>query len=559
MKKIFKNKKFITIFTIIISLYFIPKIINYFIKNNWEIPPIIVPIETSDEETLSQLFNYEEIPIFKDDIYVFQSSSMRKEYPRIFYDFIHNYLEQNNVLFFKGNLDANNFICKSINSNISLWKISLPLFDLKECPETYIKGVVLSRFEGSGKMIRFWFTQATIGMVDDEVLRIYVDENQDPFIQIPLKKLYDGSLGEIFSAPFGAQASQYILWYYPVVFSSKLILTLDNIGPIDHYYHQTNVKLDSMKKKRIVPDTKLEIREKVKSFIFNYNSKTYNEFINYEYNSNEKIEKYNLNGSYTIHQLELEFDKEDISNLSNSILSINWDNSEKEAINLSLKDLFMLYGNPPQSSGTPLSFESRNNKYVAKFSIPMPFKKNAEILINNTEYKGKKYNFRISGIDKIPSKNFGYFHIESNETKSPNENLNHRILNISNQKGKFVGVCAYLEGRNQWRDEKDQPFLFLEGDENINIDNKYLFSGTGTEDYFNSSYYYSRGNTFSIFSSNWNKEEKKEYSSVNQCRWQILPDSIDFRESFQFDLEIGPQVPSTLNYYKTNAYYYSEQ
>src|SRR5262249_16244954 len=136
----------------------------------------------------------------------------------------------------QGNRDTNNFLCKSDDADASAMGSNtlVPyVFDSETCPESYVKGVELARFEGSGPMTHLWLTSDLIssgtGRFADEVLRVYVDDNPRVLIQIPLQQVLNGMGGEIFTIPFGAQSPSTIAWRYPISFSSKLILAIDHI------------------------------------------------------------------------------------------------------------------------------------------------------------------------------------------------------------------------------------------------------------------------------------------------------------------------------------------
>src|SRR5262249_41932783 len=127
-----------------------------------------------------------------------------------------------------GERDLNNFVCRS--ADLDVGPIGVPyLYDeMERCPEDYVHGAVLARFEGSGRMLRLAITSADLTMngitVMNEMLRIYVDDNPRALVQVRLDQLLTGSAGEIFATPFGSIAMNSIAWYYPVVFSTKLVV-----------------------------------------------------------------------------------------------------------------------------------------------------------------------------------------------------------------------------------------------------------------------------------------------------------------------------------------------
>ena len=82
------------------------------------------------------------------------------------------------------------------------------------------------------------------GPVKEAIFRIYVDDEPEPCIELKIgdAKTPPASL-EIFAAPFGANTSINLAWYYPVVFSKKLIVSIDNI-PDNLTWYQASFVLD---------------------------------------------------------------------------------------------------------------------------------------------------------------------------------------------------------------------------------------------------------------------------------------------------------------------------
>ncbi|MET0389325.1 MAG: hypothetical protein ABW321_25350, partial [Polyangiales bacterium] len=147
-----------------------------------------------------------------------------------------------------GHRGFNNFVCRGANTNIATGRRSPLAFEQEECPEPYVKGAVLGRFGGAGRLVRTFIgkrARATSYAVSgDEVLRIYVDDNPVPRIDVPLSAAIDGSAGETFAPPFGAGAGRHLAWYYPVEFEHKLVVAIDNLEAADDYAYQLDAMLE---------------------------------------------------------------------------------------------------------------------------------------------------------------------------------------------------------------------------------------------------------------------------------------------------------------------------
>jgi hypothetical protein len=99
------------------------------------------------------------------------------------------------------------------------------------------------------------------------------------------------------------------------------------------------------------------------------------------------------------------------------------------------------------------------------------------------------------------------------------------------------------------------PLNFLEGDEWGLVDGRPALPGTGTEDYFNSSFYFADGLFATPFAQG-QASILRERGIAVCCRWHVLGDAIDFQSSLDLSLEIGPGQPSLLDRYRTVAFLY---
>jgi hypothetical protein len=156
-------------------------------------------------------------------------------------------------IFAHDNRDLNNFVCKNADAQLGGTQLLAYHYDRESCPESYLRGVVLSRYEGSGRLVRLWMTVASIaqpgGVLANEMLRVYVDDKPRPLVQARLVDVQTGMAGEIFAPPFGAASDGSIAWYYPVVFSKKLVVAIDQLS--SEYYFQTDPVLDRERRRAL--------------------------------------------------------------------------------------------------------------------------------------------------------------------------------------------------------------------------------------------------------------------------------------------------------------------
>lgn len=629
-------KKTIIGLTVIVFGYLIFLEIYFF--SDWEQPEKILPSESileqrEGDQSLLNLFDWQRQPILSSGKYIQQGSDERqvgmKAAPKAYvFDFPLGLSfaipDKYNPLRWPQNDDTLNFICLGKNSRVDLSGFFKPHYDQAQCEEDYVQGAVMARVEGSGRFVRFWMTvgSAVLNLVDNEVLRVYVDDKPTPLIQVSLKEVFTGKAGEIFAAPFGAEDTTYIAWYYPIVFNSKFILAVDQLGPSDLYYHQTDVVLDAAPvnqgaavvqkleniqalpvahkepsaeeepsaHKKPPANKKIATRKTIAKLLtsdqkhLSNNTEVLLQKSELTLSANE-TKTFIVKGRATIQSLLFEVALDDLPKLNASQLKITWDEQEDAAINIAVEDFFSTAFDQPsyknKRSKGAISVEvaavkeggaeEGDAKAVYEFKLPMPFKSQAKIQISNNQSAFVLKKLSISGVKSLPAqaqtqtelelktvqeRAWGYLHAKGSNQKAPSTQAEHPVLNVKGQ-GRLMGVCAQLWGKSGEGFGSHLPYSFLEGDEMIRIDGEKRVQGTGTEDYFNSSFYYLHDYKDELFAQVWGKVDgPEEGERVSQCRWHILSDAIDFKEALKFDLEVGGRNPNAVLDYRTTAFYY---
>jgi len=186
---------------------------------------------------------------------------------------------------------------------------------------------------------------------------------------------------------------------------------------------------------------------------------------------------------------------------------------------------------------------------------PMPFAKKAVLeIVNDTPSPVTVDRFEVTehGVDKLPS-NIGYFHAQFVQNPDCQVGKEYTILDVKGHRGKYVGVNITMQNARG-----GQGIFFLEGDEKIYCDGEKWPSrwlGTGTEDYYNGSYF-------------WNHPDKAgmvrplggptflDWGIGRVCayRWQVT-DWVSFQRDIRVDQEHGGtnEIPAN---YQSVAYYY---
>lgn len=156
----------------------------------------------------------------------------------------------------------------------------------------------------------------------------------------------------------------------------------------------------------------------------------------------------------------------------------------------------------------------------------------------------------------VPAEPFGHLHVERRQTIAPAAGKTHPLASVTGR-GRWAGTCMMLEGQGIGDGTLfDEPLNFLEGDELGTLDGELTIRGTGTEDYFNGAFYYEAGSHSTPFAQWWGTRVDGLVGQSSACRFHVLGDTIDFAESAELELEIGPGIPETLVRYRTVTFLY---
>ncbi len=451
--------------------------------------------------------------------------------------------------------DSNNFICRGPTTPA--------LNNVPECPaDLRVRGAVMARFEGSGRLARLWLTATSLRKrwSSNEVLLFYVDDESSPRLAIPLSELLRGEGSEMFGGPFGAARPLYAAWYYPVVFASKLVVTLHTINEHNYYFYHVAAVLDDPPIPRKAGSTRLAERDAA----LTVDSKAIDSLL-----ANETLalnpgdaHKVTLSGPATITRFGLELSSAMLVAARDVLLRIQWDDAPNAAVDLPLADFFASsHGSPEHSSLALQVSHLEEDRIQLALTLPMPFATRAQIALENHSSQRLDAKLTLHGSKSLPEPRWGHLHTQLHSTTQPPPNGIHPFA-VAPGPGRLVGACAFLRGHGVSDDTgfQGQPMQFLEGDVNGYVDGKMAMPGTGTEDYFNSAFYFGDGGSGTPYAQVWNVSERDaddfEYASVNACRWHVLGDTIDFQRSLDLHLEAGPGIPETLDEARSVAYLY---
>lgn len=463
----------------------------------------------------------------------------------------------------RGNRDFNNFVCVSRDARYPAATVADLRFDQAECDEPYVRGAVMARFEGAGYLVRTWLSALSLayGPADDEVLRVYVDDDPRPIIDVPLAEALDGRAGEIFAPPFGAGSPLHLSWYYPVAFRRKLIVALDGLGTDDLYYHQSDAVLDLTPLLDTQPWERLPQRDQAALQLSErYQPAGLHDVLHppvaFDLAAGA-TQHVTLDGPATIHEFRVRFAEADLSRMAAVTVKITWDGALEPAIEVPLLDL--LGGSvPPEQTSLAITSYVEGPERVLALKLPMPFERTAALTFTNSGRLAAKFELRVSGERDLRLLPFGKLHVQPNETMWPTGVLVHHAA-VAQGRGKLVGVCGQLEGHAQVGAGAQYDHLnFLEGDVHANVDGALALDGTGTEAYADDAFYYINAPHATPFAQTWGvRDSVQPPARASFCRWHVLGTELEFQQSLDLTFELGGTMnPTVVDRYRTVAYLY---
>lgn len=533
---------------------------TWFDRPREPIPPdqIEIAAETADNDALRRLADWSRLPVL-DRNKARQCSSQDRHGASRTETTVYPFLAD-------GNRDLNNFVCRGPDANVSLPSTTVThQYDMESCPEPYVRGVALARFEGSGRMTRLYMTKVSMPrngyVAGNEMLRIYVDDNPRPIIQVPLEDVRSGAAGEIFAMPFGSMANNSIAWYYPVVFGSKLVVALDNL--VADYVYEVDAVLDDSPRRRGAPEKRLPKRDTAHSFLVTGAppmasvSALHSEQFALAAGAQHSI---SLAGPATIQQLRLRVPTDALRGLAQVQIAARWDGADEPALELPLLSLFAAGQRPVSAKNPALESAIEGADQLLSLNLPMPFQSGAQWTLTNASSESVNFSLEWSGEHTVPSEEFGQLHVQFREASLPLTLISQTIAQASGR-GRLVGVCADLAGHVEETPgrEYETPLYFEHGDTHATADGAVAIQGSGADGYTDNAFYFVDSPRTGPFAQTWNRVEDESVTPPGQisfCRWHVLGNEIDFQRELMVSREVAQRDPTIVELHRTVAYLY---
>ncbi|MHA1785499.1 MAG: glycoside hydrolase family 172 protein [Candidatus Helarchaeota archaeon] len=256
-----------------------------------------------------------------------------------------------------------------------------------------------------------------------------------------------------------------------------------------------------------------------------------------------------------------------ISGLQSIMLKIYFDDEEEPRVNTPIGDYFGAgWGKYKKDSARSLYVGMTSGGYYSHF--PMPFKKSAQIVIENTSKRTCNAFYGQISYQTIPdfTDEMLYFNARyRQEDMKANEDKPYTILEDSNGPGHYLGVMLSQQQKKlHWLPielpsiKKIKFYLptnlaFLEGNVKVYIDGEEenSYESTGNEDYFMGAWYYNKGEFSHLYHGLVYKKGKRITS------YRFHPETIPYQKSIKVTVNVG-EFNEVAAFYKSVTYWYSK-
>lgn len=338
---------------------------------------------------------------------------------------------------------------------------------------------VLAEMDGPGAIVRIWSANPHGRM------RIYLDNMDNPVIDCPMRDFFEGRFSPL-RPPIAMPSSGGVVSYFPMPFAQKMRVTVQDPGTM--YYHVTVVQFPAGMKVRTLklPLTKEEQAALDKTIRVWTSPITLPPALKWQtYTVAPRTTKTvaELRGPAVINGMFLTLKTNDFLAWRRSVLRIYWDGEKSPSVEAPLCDFFGSGFGPTYVRSLLIGFTDEGIGYCR---FPMPFSKSARITVENgmSSPLTVRIALKIQPVKATELRHMGYFHTRWFWWFT-RKGVPHQFLQAHRARGHFVGAAMTMQSA--------AGLGFLEGDELFTVDGEKVFNGTGTEDYYNSGWYFAGG------------------------------------------------------------------
>lgn len=338
---------------------------------------------------------------------------------------------------------------------------------------------VLAEMDGPGAIVRIWSANPR------GRLRIYLDDMEKPVVDCPMRDFFEGRFPPI-QPPIAMPSSGGVVSYFPMPFAQKMKVTVQDPGAM--YYHVTVVQFPKGTKVRTLslPLKEAELtvlREVLTVWSSPVRLPSNLTFEEHTIDPRSRKTVFEAKGPAIFKGLFVEISPKKFLAWRKSVLRIYWDGEKSPSVEAPIGDFFGSGFGPVYLYSRFIGFTDEGIGYCF---FPMPFSKSARVEVENGLNEPLELRIALLREDINPAElaKMGYFHAKwfwwFTRKGTP-----HQFVKAQNSRGHFVGAAMTMQSA--------AGLGFLEGDELFNVDGERVFNGTGTEDYFNSGWYFATG------------------------------------------------------------------
>lgn len=475
---------------------------------------------------------------------------------------------------------------KDFNNFIAGGRSGLPLLlELLDGPDPRGRtppGYVLASVEdGPGYVSRMFFTRFSLpdlshgpdfvtsgrlGRFAGEVLRIYVDDFDQPAYVAPLADL--GSAVP-FTPPLAGRNAAAVTSYVPISFAERLRIELHGLCPLAGYFYHVNVQRSSTPTRtfspRLAEDPSYTAAADLLARFGQNPNRGWTLLVDdqeFEVPPGAATDILADDTGGTIERLRLVMDEAHPSALRDTRLQILFDEAPSPAVDVPLDAFFGCREQFASFATLPMRVDYDGTTWEAECYLPMPYRQHVRITLRNAGRVGGRVRASIGVDPSLPPEPWGYLHARLRAVEGPQPpGSQFEVLDVAGR-GRYVGTFLFAAGNSDPRPGEPRAALnILEGNETGIIDGEVRMRGTGTEDYYNGGFYFAEGPFSHPFSAaNYvSGASTAEPGVVSCCRWHVLSDAIDFQRSFVLRFQYAADNPELVVRYATVAYYYHQR
>ena len=394
---------------------------------------------------------------------------------------------------------------------------------------------VMMDADGPGAIVRIWSANA------NGIIRIYLDGNINPAIEMPMMKLVNGT-DKLSPSPISGVHGLGQNCYLPIPYANHCKVTL-SVGGI--YYHinyrtyepstkvETFSLLNSKNNISAIEKVAKELSNPEKVSALSGNHAKNKKESNLKPNESLEIE---LKGQKAIYKFICKLEAANLEEaLRGAFLEISFDNQKSPSVQAPLGDFFGTAPGLNPFKSIPLGVLEDGTMYC---NYLMGFKEKAKIKVTNYSSKPLKLSCDVVSGKYLWTDRSQYFFAKwrslNNQPTKPR--IDWTLLDCEGE-GTYLG--------NMFQVSNPLPNWWGEGDEKIYLDGENFPStfGTGTEDYYG--YAWCWFGTFThAFHNQVRADGPANFGHSCVSRFHFL-DALPFEKSIKFDMEIWHHVSTT--------------